>query len=60
MNARDRSRVKQELGPAARILSPGPDATDGAEARGGGYWFDCGAGAYGRYPIGPVASSQSD
>jgi hypothetical protein len=58
MNARDRSRVEQELGPAARILSPSPDATDDAEARGGVTGFDCGAGAYGRYPIGPVASSQ--
>jgi hypothetical protein len=60
MNARDRSRVEQELAPAARIVSPSPDATDGAESRGGATGFECGAGAYGRNPIGPVASSQSD
>ena len=51
-------------GPAARILSPSPDATNGVscatrrEARVTG--FDCGAGAglfYRRYPTDPVASS---
>jgi hypothetical protein len=39
----NRSRVAYRAGPAARILSPSPDATDGAnlrhEAGGGGYWF---------------------
>jgi hypothetical protein len=39
---------RTRAGPAARILSPSPNATDGAmrhEARGGGYWFDRGASA---------------
>src|SRR5204862_3079944 len=34
--------------PCSRMLTPHPDATNGAlrhEARGGDYWFDCGAGA---------------
>jgi hypothetical protein len=37
-----------EAGPAAKGSPPTRNATDGAlrhEARGGDYWFDCGAGA---------------
>jgi hypothetical protein len=36
MNARDRSRVDQELAPAARILSPSPEATNGVSSPRGG------------------------
>jgi hypothetical protein len=49
INARDRSTVEGELAPAARILSPSPNVTDGATCatrrEAGATGFDCGAGA---------------
>jgi hypothetical protein len=66
-NAHNRSRVAHRAGPAARILSPSPDATDGANPapRGGRRGLlVLTAGPvryfYGRCPTGPVAASQSD
>jgi hypothetical protein len=67
MNARDRSTVGVGAGPAARILSPSSNATNGGNfaprgGRRGLLVLTAGPEClfYGRYPTGPVASSLSD
>ena len=65
-NVRSRSTVGVGAGPAARILNPGSGATDGVtratRRRRGLLVLTAGSVSYcyGRYPIGVMASSQSD
>jgi hypothetical protein len=64
MSARDGSTVGRELALRPDFSTPSPNATNGAicatRREAGVTGFDCGAGAYGRYPTGPVVASQSD